>query len=211
MRGGWSLIEPAAWVARVYYWAAAAAILGWGWWLARLAIRHLRSRRGLGVPPQGLALFEPAMVFDSAWTPLACVLFCSSVTAALEYHAVQSMLAWGQSTTGAWYAAAALPWFQVLVIAGALAWPRRLGATVAAVLVGSYVACEPTMLWTQMLPTYSGGAAGFGALRRIAQLQPPLLGTFTCLAAASAAGLILIAVGVSIAREFDIDMGLRRC
>ena len=70
-----------------------------------------RDRRAV---PQG-----PTGIFDSVWTPLACVLFCSSVTAALGYHAIQSKLAWGTSTTGAWYAAAAFPWFQVLAVGGA--------------------------------------------------------------------------------------------
>jgi hypothetical protein len=70
-----------------------------------------------------------------------------------------------------------------------------------AALVGSYVASEQSMLWTKMLPTYSGGVAGREALRRIAQLQPPFLATATLLAALAVAGLLLVGLGGSIARR----------
>jgi hypothetical protein len=70
-----------------------------------------------------------------------------------------------------------------------------------AALVGSYVVSEQSMLWTKMLPTYSGGVAGWEALRRIAQLQPPFLGTATLVAALAVAGLLLIGLGGSIARR----------
>ncbi len=143
-------------------------------------------------------------MFDSIETPMACLLLCFSVTVALDYHAVQSKLAWGRSTTGPWYAAAALPWFLILTIAGALAWPsRRLGTALAAVLVGSCWIGEQTLLWTRMLPTYSGGASGWEALRRIAKLQPPFLGTATCLIAVAAGSLLLFAAGIATARRSD--------
>jgi hypothetical protein len=199
LRGGWSLLEPSAAVSRVYYWAVVAAILGWGWWLLD------PGRRPLGAPRpesrRGRDRIPTAAAFDSLATPGFCALFCASVTAAVCYHAIQSKLAWGESTTGAWYAAAAFPWFQVVAIAGALAWPGRLGPALAAALIGSYLVGEQAMIWMQMLPTYSGGATGLEALGRLAQLQPTWLGTAAFLAALSSAGLILVAIGMSIARS----------
>jgi hypothetical protein len=197
IRGGWSLIEPSSGLIRVYYWAVVAAALGWAAMLIRLGMRATsvipkRFRR--------LGASEPGAVFDSPWTPAACVLFCASVTGALGYHAIQSMLAWGNSTTGAWYAAAAFPWFQILAVRGALAWPSFLGRATAAVLVGSYVVGEQAMIWTKMLPTYSGGARGLEALGRIAQLQPAVLSTATCLTALTGAALLLIGIAASLAR-----------
>lgn len=183
LTGGWSYLEPSARLSRTYYLAVVGGVLGWGWRLATVARR--RGRPGA----EGSA---PA--FDSAWTPMACLLICAGATATLGYHALQSKLAWGEGTTQPWYAASAFPWFQVLVVGGALAWPGRLGPMMAAVLVGSYVVGEQAMIWTSMLPTYSGGAAGWAALGRIAQLQPPALGTATLLAAQGLAGGLAIAI-----------------
>ncbi len=180
IRGGWSLFEP-SWLASTYYWwHGIAAIFGWGWWLVGAMRRYCRGSSSGSDGARFVATGDP--VFDSVWTPTLCVLACASVTAGLGYHAIQSMLAWGNSTTGAWYAAPAFPWFQLVAIAGALSWPWRLGRAVSALLVGCYVATEQSMLWTQMLRTYSGGAPTWDALRRVAQLQPPLLGTAVCLA-----------------------------
>jgi 4-amino-4-deoxy-L-arabinose transferase-like glycosyltransferase len=205
IRGGWSLLDPSAGISRVYCLAVVGGVLGWGWCLAGVVGRHLGVR--LPGQPWGRENAEAGSIFDSAWTPLACLLLCTSVTATLGYHALQSMLCWGAGTTQSWYAATAFPWFQVLVIAGALAWPSRLGPPLAAVLVGSYVLSEQSMLWTKMLPTYSGGMAGWEALRRIAQLQPPFLATATLLAAQAVAGLLLIGLGVSIARRPWQELG----
>jgi hypothetical protein len=198
IRVGWSLLEPSPRLVPVYYWSVVAGILGWGWYLARAAVRHL----GAPLAPEQRVhgSDRPVAIFDSIWTPMVCVLFCGSVTAALGYHAIQSMLAWGVSTTGAWYAAAAIPWFQVVAVGGALAWPSRPGRALAALLIGSYVVVEQAMFWRKMLPTYSGGVTGLEALGRIAKLQPPFLGTATCLMALAAAGLLLIAAGVSMVR-----------
>ena len=82
---------------------------------------------------------------------------------------------------------------------GALAWPSRPGRVVAAALIGSYVVGEQAMFWRKMLPTYWAGERPRGP-GRIAELQPPLLGTVTCLLAWAAAGSLLIAAGVSMAR-----------
>jgi hypothetical protein len=204
--GGWSFVGSGLKVRAVYFDAALAGLLGWVWWPVGRADRRLGGPLGRWFRLSRRRLDGPASAFESIGTPMACLLLCLSVTAALDYHAVQSKLAWGQSTTGPWYAAAALPWFLTLTIAGALAWPsRRLGTTLAAVLVGSCLIGEQTMLWTRMLPTYSGGASGWEALRRIAELQPSFLGTATCLITLAAGSLLLIATGIAIARLPNLE------
>ncbi len=206
LTGGWSFVGKGVPGRDAYYWAAAAGLLGWAWRL--IAVAAGRRMRGGSVRLGGgrFRLHAPATIgsqpaFDSAWTPLACLLLCASVTAALDYHSLQCRLAWGRSTTGPWYAAAALPWFLALVVSGALAWPsRRLGTAIAATLAGSCVLGEQFLLWARMLPAYSGGAVGLDALRRIGQLQPTLLGPATALAASAAGGVILLVAAVAIAR-----------
>jgi hypothetical protein len=204
IHAGWTFIEAPAVLGKVYYWAVVAGSLGSLWGLLRLLagresavsdrFRWLRTRDG-------------GATFDSLRTPAICALFCASVTAALLYHAIQSKLAWGESTTGAWYAAAAFPWFQVLVIAGALAWPSILGRAIAAALIGSYVAGEQLMIWMRMLPIYTGGAGGWEALGRLEQLQAPFLSRNTCLTAVTGAGFCLIGIGIALARIAAAEAG----
>lgn len=195
LAGGWSFVGGSIPVRPLYTAAAIAGLLGWAW----RAVCVARTRRLHRLDP-GVSGASPR-IFDSPVTPMACLLLCASITAALGYHAVQSRLAWGQATTGPWYASAGLPWFLALLIAGAMSWPsRRIGAGIALILVGSCVVGEQTLLWTRMLPVYSGGATGWEALRRIGQLQPGLLGPATALAATVAAGLLLVAAVTTIAR-----------
>ncbi len=197
LAGGWSFVGGSIPVRPLYSWAAIAGLLGWAWRLASVA-RARRLRRRMDSSAAGAS---SRAIFDSAWTPAACLLFCASITAALGYHVVQSRLAWGQATTGPWYASAGLPWFLALLIAGAMSWPsRRIGVAIALVLVSSCVLGEQTLLWTRMLPAYSGGAAGWEALHRIGQLQPGWLGPATALAATVAAGSLLLAALATIAR-----------
>jgi hypothetical protein len=195
LKGGWSLLEPSAWMSRLYYLAVVGGTLGWGWLLAGVVGPRLGVR--LPARPRGRGEAETDSIFDSPWTPLACLFFCASVNATMGYHALQSTLAWGVCTTQAWYAAAAFPWFQVLVVGGALAWPSRLGTPLAAALVGTYIVGELAMIWTSMLPTYSGGATRMEALRRIAQFQPLFLATPTLLAAQVVAGSLWISIAVA--------------
>lgn len=207
LAGGWSFVGKSIPARSFYAGAIALGLLGWAWRLSAVALARRGLRHGAARPGRGKSRLDLAgagtsgPIFDSAWTPLACLLLCASITASLDYHAVQSRLAWGRSTTGPWYASAGLPWFLALGIAGAMCWPsRRLGAAIAAVLVGSCVAGEQTLLSARMLPAYSGGAGGLQALRRVAQLQPAWFGAGTALAATAAAGLLLIAAAATIAR-----------
>jgi Dolichyl-phosphate-mannose-protein mannosyltransferase len=196
--GGWSFIEPAPALSKIYYWAVVAAITGWGGWLLRLLIRRASSGRPDRL--SWLAAPAPRPLFESLRAPAIAVAFCASITGAMLFHATQSKLAWGESTTGAWYASAALPWFQVLLIGGALAWPSLWGRAIAVALVGSYVAGEQIMIWTRMLPIYSGGAGGWAALGRLEQLQAPFLSRATCLTALTGTGLLLTGIMVALAR-----------
>ena len=56
------------------------------------------------------------------------------------------------------------------------------------------------MIWGRMIPTYSGGATGLEAFRRLAWLQPGFLGTAT-MALAFAAEVIVVAILVLVWRD----------
>jgi hypothetical protein len=175
--GGWSFLLPSRRLLRHHAEAVLLGLAGWLWLLAPKA--------------------RPAWpVFRSGAPAIACVVLCLSYTAALAYHVVQSQLAWGRPTTNPWYASAALPWFILLVAAGGMSWPLgRLRAFVPAALLATFVAAEVTVTWGLMIATYSGGASGAQALRRLAALQPAILGTPT-LVAASAGALFLLAAAI---------------
>jgi hypothetical protein len=173
--GGWSHQNPARGFGTAYSIVLGAGLLG-------LAASAVSGRKG--GPP----------VFASHWTPVACAVLCLCATAGLGYHTVQSKLAWGHSSTGPWYAAAAMPWFLVLAVGGALAWPvGRLRLAFPWLLAAICWAAELSTIWGRMIVTYSGGASGALALRRLAALQPRLLGTPTLLGA-SVGCLLCVAV-----------------
>lgn len=173
--GGWSHQNPAPAFGTAY-----SIVLGTG--LLGLAAAVVAGRKSV------------AAVFASGWTPAACAILCLCTTAGLGYHTVQSELAWGHSSTGPWYAASALPWFLVLAVGGALAWPvGRVRLALPWLLAAICWTAELTTVWGRMVLTYSGGATGALALHRLAVLQPRLLGTPTLLAASSGC---LLCVGV---------------
>ena len=167
--GGWSFLRPSRKLTRHYVQATVLGLLGWLW---------VVSARTRPAPP----------LFRSPGTGPACAILCLSYTAALAYHTVHSQLAWGIPTTNPWYAAAALPWFVMLVAVGAMCWPLgRLRCALPALLAGLFVTSEAVMAWGQMATTYTGGAGGWLALRRLASLQPAFLGTATLLVATAGA------------------------
>jgi hypothetical protein len=189
IQGNWSFIAPIQEVTRLHWsfleWAAlglvaSAAVIAARWAMTRF------GRRG-GSPGGGLA------ILDSGSTILLCAAVCGGYFAALLYHAVQSSLAWGVTTTGPWYAAPALPWFLLLIGVGARGWPRLASVGLVAALVFLGLTAEHVSRWYQLLPVYSGGAEGFEALRRVAGLQAWFLGTVTYVLAAIAGAACLLA------------------
>jgi hypothetical protein len=170
--GGWSNQRPAPALIGAYSVFLLAGLAGYG------AAAVVRGRRN-------------APVFASSTVPIDCAVLCLSFTAALGYHMVQSKLAWGQSTTGPWYACSALPWFLVLAAGGGLSWPiGRLRAALPIALALTCLATEWSVVFGRMLATYSGGASGWVALARIATLQQTMLGTPTLIAAAVGQAII---------------------
>ena len=187
LAGGWSFLDTKyLWIWR-FRRLAVIGLLGWAWVLPQ------RTR------------FRPAP-FRSARTPVACLALCVGYTAALAMHMVQSTLAWGVASTNSWYACAATPWFLALVAGGALCWPvGRFRFVVPALLAVTFAVAEGILVWGPMVETYSGGAGGMEALRRLARLQPAMFGTATLLAAQAGAALLfagaLVAWGRSAIRE----------
>ncbi|WP_165249755.1 glycosyltransferase family 39 protein [Paludisphaera soli] len=161
-------------------------LLGWVWGgLAWAAMR----RRGL----------RPSRIFADPRLPLACLVLVAGYTGALGYHLVQSKLAWGQWSTGAWYASAAMPWFLTLVVLGLMRWPLsgRLRGLAPLALIGTSIAAEILGVFGRMVPFYTGFARWPVDAERLASLQPAWLGLPTILAAmlvevAALAALILI-------------------
>ncbi len=189
--GGWSFLGTDVRLVKLYYFAGLAGLAGWGW---RVVARGRRE----------------SAVFESARAPAACLVLCAGFTAALGYHMAQSKLAWGASTTTPWYACPALPWFLMLVAGGGLAWPMgRLRAAVPVLLTVSCLAGESLAIWDRMVPTYSGGASGLEALRRLAYLQPPAFGTVTLLTALIGSW-VLLAAAVVVLHAADDQSVTRR-
>ena len=183
--GGWSFLGTDVRLVKLYYFAGLAGLAGWGW---RVVARGRRE----------------SAVFESARAPAACLVLCAGFTAALAYHMVQSKLAWGSPTTTPWYACPALPWFLMLVAGGGLAWPiGRFRAAVPVLLTVSCLAGESFAVWARMVPTYSGGASGFEALRRLAHLQPTAFGTATLLIASIGSWVMLAAAAVVLCAADD--------
>jgi hypothetical protein len=134
-------------------------------------------------------------------TSAACAALAASYTAALVYHAIHSSAALGFPATNAWYAAAAMPWFLVLVAGGALGWPLGPLRFAGPALMGlAFIVAKGTVVWGTMITTYAGGGGGRAGLARLAALQPPGLGTATLFAATVGALALLVAWAVAFGR-----------
>lgn len=157
-------------------------LLGWVWMFAAGFVLRRRGDR-------------PAPVFANAIVPAACVMIVASYTAALSYHMVQSRLAWGRSSTGAWYASAAMPWFLTLVVVGLMRWPLpgRLRALPPLAMAVVSIAGEAVAVHGRMIPFYTSFPDWRTSLARLASLQPAWLGSPT-LAAATSAEVVSLAV-----------------
>ncbi|MDG3003078.1 hypothetical protein [Paludisphaera mucosa] len=190
--GNWSFVLPIDDVLSLHGLFLKCAALGLILSTAAGVIRGGLARVGLVFKSGQVERKSP---IDALATPLICLTVCVGFLGALIYHAVQSALAWGVTTTGPWYASPAIPWFLLLVGMGASGWPRFVAAGLVAGVVFLSLAAEHSMWWLQMLPFYSGGAQGLEALRRITSLQPWYLSMTTC-AAAMTVGLVLFASAV---------------
>jgi hypothetical protein len=148
-------------------------LLGWAW----IIVPSARSR--------ALRLFRKPLC------ALLCLALCIGYTGALGYHAVQSQLCWGFISTNPWYAAAAYPWFLLLVSGGAFSWPvGRLRCLIPGAIALVFLESESSCVLGSMTARYTALADWSEALRRLAFLQPAIFGT-TTLYAAIAGALVL--------------------
>jgi hypothetical protein len=148
---------------------------------------------------------KSAAVFVDSRAVALGILFFLLIVGEMWLHAVSSLLAWGVVTTNPWYAAVGMPW--VLAALAAAAWQWRatpLGVAPIAAMPILFVVTEFDGVWWRMIPAYSQRAAGWGALGRLASLQPGFLGSATLLAV-SVAALVLIAItlGLCFRAVFD--------
>lgn len=198
--GGWSFMRSHPRVVMVYRDLVKVGLAGWIWLGAVLIVR----RRDLS-----------KSVFSAPWVPLACIALVLCYTAALGYHTVQSKLAWGEPSTGSWYASPALPWFLVVVAGSAMSLPlsRYLRPAVPLALAGVSLAAEVTGIFGQMIPKYTGWASWSLALNRLAWLQPPWLGTPTLFLAIATEVTVLAAIALvwrdEVMRESQQESPLR--
>lgn len=187
--GGWSFQGTHPRATFVHRDLVAIGLLGWAWggaaWL-------LLRRRGV----------RPARVFSDLRMPAACAVLVASYTMALGYHMVQSKLAWGQWSTGAWYASAAMPWFLTLVVLGLMRWPLSgtLRAAGPLALVAVSIAGEALGVFGRMVPFYTGHARWPLDAQRLASLQPGWLGLPT-MAVAMAVKVVALAMLVLTLRD----------
>ena len=111
-------------------------------------------------------------------------------------HAVSSRLAWGQTTTNAWYLAPAIPCLVYLVFSGLHAVPiPRLASTASMGFLLICLACELVGQYHTMPKAYTFRAIGDGALERLASLQTWWLGSPTLVAAVAVETLLLGVMG----------------
>lgn len=122
--------------------------------------------------------FRKPLLFPSG-VSINLFLLVLSISIALGWKILQTYLAWGMSGTNAWYACVGLPFFLSLVYEGAGGWGRWGAIAFGALMTVTYLFAEIHGAFTRMLPTYSGGATGLEAVRRIALFHPSWLGLET--------------------------------
>lgn len=193
IQGNWSWVLPIADIATYHRYCVELASVG----LVLAAATYL-GRRGLD--RFGIKLGREVYTVDSFATPLLCIGVLAGFFAALVYHALQSAMAWGITTTGPWYAAPAIPWLCLLIGVGAMGWTRFAAVGFVSMVVGLSIVAEQTMWWIQMPIVYSGGRTGLEALQRISTLQPWYLSTVT------AAVALVVSLGLFVMVVFTIAL-----
>ncbi|WP_165073532.1 hypothetical protein [Paludisphaera rhizosphaerae] len=192
IQGNWSWVLPIADIATYHRYCVELA----AWGLVLAAGTYL-GRRGL--ERFGIKLGREVLTVDSVATPVLCLGVVAGFFAALLYHALQSAMAWGITTTGPWYAAPAIPWLCLLAGVGAMGWSRFAAVGFVTMIVGLSIVAEQTTWWIQMPPVYSGGRTGMEALQRISTLQPWFLSTITAAAALASSLVLFLLLIVNIA------------
>ena len=179
--GGWSFVRSHPRLVMVYRDLVKVGLAGWICLGAILVVRRRNLSR---------------FVYSAPWVPIACLALVFCYTAALGYHTVQSKLAWGEPSTGSWYASPALPWFLALIAGGVMSLPlsRYLRSALPVGLAVVSLAAEITGIFGQMIPKYTGWASWLLALNRLAWLQPSWLGTPTLFLAIATEVTILAAI-----------------
>jgi hypothetical protein len=179
MSGGWSWAGANQRMQNRHEFLALAALAGWAWWLVPA------SRR------------RPGRLFDDPSVPWICAALCLGYSASLGYHTLQSQLCWGTPSTNPWYAAAAYPWFLLMLTAGSFLWPiGRLRLALPVLLCIFFLETQATIILGSMVATYTAGANWQLALSRLASLEPECLGTTTIHVAA---GSVLVLVALALA------------
>jgi 4-amino-4-deoxy-L-arabinose transferase-like glycosyltransferase len=172
--GGWSWAGDCQ---RLYFrheLLVLTGLFGWAW----MVVPTSRARIG--------------KLFHDRAFPCLCLALCLGYSISLSYHVVQSQLCWGAMSTNPWYAAAAYPWFLLLVTAGLFAWPLgRFRFVLPVLFVLFLLSTECSIVPGSMIARYTALADWDEALRRLATLQPPLYGTTTLHAAIG--GVLLLA------------------
>jgi hypothetical protein len=126
------------------------------------------------------------------------------ITIALGWKMIQIHLAWGMAGINAWYACVGLPFFLSLAYEGAGGWSRWGAIAFGCLMAVTYLFIEVYGAITQMLPTYSGGATGLEAIRRIALFHPGWLGLETIIFTS----ILFIALFFIITLTWLKDMGV---
>lgn len=184
--GGWSFLGSSNWLKGWTQVILIGAALGW-------VCRPFRSRDAL-----------PVLRGDPQTTRRIglCLLL---VAGGLLWHSLQSELAHGTSSTCPWYACLAFPFALILLWRSAASWPPLVGRVLPWILLASFVLNEANGIWRKMLPTYSGGARGTEALRRLATLKPGWPTFEVGVGSGVLALVLLIALILAVARLRDAD------
>jgi len=179
--GGWSFLRMPL-IAMIIY----GTIIFLSACLLVAAILFRRGRSRLPIDPSRLTL-------------MLLLLIC--VECGLMYHAAESYSAWsGVVSTNPWYAAMAIPWWMIVLCAGASTIPRPWGRL--ALLWSMPILCfiaELYGLLAKMIPFYSATPFGEESLRRLATLHPAGMGmdgVFT--AAAIGVGFLIALIAIAV-------------
>ena len=138
--GGWSWAGKHEHLRSRHEFLAGLGLLGWAWLIVPAARARIFGR------------------FRDRACPLLFFILCLAYAGAMGYHAVQSQLCWGSIATNPWYAAAAYPWFLLLVSGGAFAWPvGRLRSILPAAIVLVFLEVEAcTVLGSMTAAPHAG-------------------------------------------------------